>query len=118
RSVSLAGQRGIMAALSEGEGRTEREPRLTQRTASQEGKRVLLIYSRVGGGHLSAARALAEEFDSRGGRTRLVDAYLECGRFPLTLFPKAYADLARHHPHLWAALFHGSNHRLQPKLVL
>jgi processive 1,2-diacylglycerol beta-glucosyltransferase len=80
-------------------------------------RRVLLVYARVGGGHLSAARALAEEFEAHGSQTRLVDAYLECGQFPLTLFPKAYAELARHHPRLWSVLYRGSN-RLDPKLVL
>jgi UDP-N-acetylglucosamine:LPS N-acetylglucosamine transferase len=80
---------------------------------------VLLVYSRVGGGHLSAARALAEAFEAVGGvETRLVDVYLECGRFPVTLFPRAYAQLARHHPHLWALLFHGSNRGLDPKRML
>jgi UDP-N-acetylglucosamine:LPS N-acetylglucosamine transferase len=73
----------------------------------------------VGGGHLSAARALAAELESTGqATTRLVDAYLDCGRFPVTRFPAAYAWLARSHPRLWAALYHGSNTRLDPKLVL
>ncbi len=80
--------------------------------------RVLLVYSRVGGGHLSAARALAEAFEAEGHTTRLVDVYLECGRFPVTLFPRAYAEMARHHPRLWAMLFHGSNRGLDPKRVL
>lgn len=81
--------------------------------------RVLLIYSRVGGGHLSAARALSEALEASGrARTRLVDAYLDCGKWPVTLFPKAYAELARHHPRLWALLFHGSSRGLDPKRVL
>ena len=59
-------------------------------------RRVVLVYSRVGGGHLSAARALAAELEATGAATTtIVDAYLECGRFPLTLFPAAYARLAR-----------------------
>ncbi len=79
----------------------------------------MLVYSRVGGGHLSAARALAEAFEATGRATAsLADVYLECGRFPVTLFPKAYAQLARYHPRLWALLFHGSNHRFDPKRVL
>ena len=82
-------------------------------------KRVLLVYSRVGGGHLSAARALAEELESSGvATTRLVDAYVECGRFPLTLFPAGYAWLARDHPRLWSLLYHGSQVGLEPKLLL
>jgi UDP-N-acetylglucosamine:LPS N-acetylglucosamine transferase len=82
-------------------------------------RRVLLVYSRVGGGHLSAARALAETLEATGHvHTKLVDAYVECGRFPITLVPRAYAELARHHPTLWALLFHGSNTPLDPKAVL
>src|SRR4051812_15570642 len=82
-------------------------------------RRALLVYSRVGGGHLSAARALAEAFDDIGAvRSHLVDAYVECGRFPLTHFPRLYARLARYHPRLWALLFHGTNHRFDPKRVL
>jgi len=82
-------------------------------------RRVLLVYSRVGGGHLSAARALAEALEATGhAHTRLVDAYVECGRFPITLVPRAYAELARHHPRLWSMLFHGSNTPFDPKTVL
>ena len=92
-----------------------------RRRASERGERAraLVIYSRVGGGHLSAARALAEAFEATAAvQTRLVDAYLECARFPVTLFPWAYAELARHHPQLWALLFQGSNRGLDPKRVL
>lgn len=81
-------------------------------------RRVVVVYSRVGGGHLSAARALAEELEASGGATvKLADAYLECGRFPLTLFPAAYARLARHHPRLWGMVYHGST-RLDPQRIL
>jgi UDP-N-acetylglucosamine:LPS N-acetylglucosamine transferase len=73
-------------------------------------RRVVVVYSRVGGGHLSAARALAEELESSGRATaKIVDAYLECARFPLTVFPKAYARLARDHPRLWSMVYHASN---------
>jgi 1,2-diacylglycerol 3-beta-galactosyltransferase len=73
-------------------------------------RRVVVVYSRVGGGHLSAARALAEELESTGrAAAKIVDAYLECARFPLTLFPAAYARLARDHPRLWSMVYHGSD---------
>jgi 1,2-diacylglycerol 3-beta-galactosyltransferase len=70
-------------------------------------RRVLLVYSRVGGGHLSAARALKAALEAADGSVRvdLVDAYVECGRPPVTWFPAVYAELARHHPRLWAAFF-------------
>ena len=81
-------------------------------------RRVVVVYSRVGGGHLSAARALVEELEATGEATaRVVDAYLECGQFPVTQFPAAYAGLARHHPRLWAMIYHGSR-GLDPKRVL
>lgn len=81
-------------------------------------KRVLVVYSRVGGGHLSAARALAAELESSGKATvKLADAYLECGRFPTTLFPAAYARLARSHPRLWSTVYHRSS-SLDPQRVL
>jgi UDP-N-acetylglucosamine:LPS N-acetylglucosamine transferase len=81
-------------------------------------KRVLVVYSRVGGGHLSAARALAAELESSGrATTTLVDAYVECGRFPATLIPAAYARLARAHPRLWSMVYHRST-SLNPQWVL
>jgi UDP-N-acetylglucosamine:LPS N-acetylglucosamine transferase len=55
---------------------------------------------------------------TRQATARLVDAYLDCGRFPVTLFPAAYARLARNHARLWAALYHGSNTSLDPTRVL
>jgi UDP-N-acetylglucosamine:LPS N-acetylglucosamine transferase len=80
--------------------------------------RVLLVHSRVGGGHLSAARALAEQLAATGSAVpSLVDAYLDCGRWPVTLFPAVYARLARHHPMLWSMLYYASD-RLNPSPVL
>ena len=80
---------------------------------------MLLVYSRVGGGHVSAARAISQELES-GERcaVSLLDAYVECGRFPVTLFPSAYARLARHHPRLWSTIYAASAKGLDPKLAL
>jgi UDP-N-acetylglucosamine:LPS N-acetylglucosamine transferase len=83
-----------------------------------EAQRALLVYSRVGGGHLSAARALAEELEAAGVATRLVDAYVECGRFPVTLFPAAYAELARYHPRLWSMVYRATERGLNPNRIL
>ena len=56
-------------------------------------RRVLVVYSRVGGGHQSAARALAAELDATGqATTRLIDVYVDTGRFPLTTFPAGGAE--------------------------
>jgi UDP-N-acetylglucosamine:LPS N-acetylglucosamine transferase len=83
--------------------------------SNHERARILIVYSRVGGGHLSAARALAAEFERIGAlEVRLVDAYVECGRWPVNQFPRLYAELARHHPRVWAALFHATNRSLDP----
>ena len=49
---------------------------------------------------------------------RLVDAYVDCGRFPVTRFPWAYARLARHHPRLWALLYAGTQFGLDPRYVI
>jgi UDP-N-acetylglucosamine:LPS N-acetylglucosamine transferase len=82
-------------------------------------RRAVLIYSRVGGGHLSAARALAAELEqTHGFATRLVDAYVESGRFPLPFFPAAYAHLARYHPRLWSLIYHSSDARFAPRPTL
>jgi UDP-N-acetylglucosamine:LPS N-acetylglucosamine transferase len=77
------------------------------------------VYSRVGGGHLSAARALASELEATGRvTTRLVDVYVECGRFPLTHFPSLYARMVRRYPRLWSMIYRGSNTHLDPKRIL
>ncbi|MBV9579954.1 MAG: glycosyltransferase [Chloroflexi bacterium] len=73
------------------------------------------MYSRVGGGHLSAARALVGELEATGQCTATaVDIYVDCGRFPVTRFPAIYARLARSHPRLWSLIYHGSS--ASPKL--
>jgi UDP-N-acetylglucosamine:LPS N-acetylglucosamine transferase len=73
--------------------------------------RALVVYSRVGGGHLSAARAIASELELTGHCTaKIVDAYRDCGRFPVSTFPGLYTWLARH-PHLWSAVYNGSDSR-------
>jgi processive 1,2-diacylglycerol beta-glucosyltransferase len=81
--------------------------------------RALVVYSRVGGGHFSAARAVAYELESSERcAVSMVDAYLECGQFPVTLFPAAYARLVRHHPRLWSSIYAASSKGLDPKLAL
>jgi UDP-N-acetylglucosamine:LPS N-acetylglucosamine transferase len=85
---------------------------------------VLIAYSRVGGGHHSAAQALATALErASAGRlgARMVDAYVERGRFPLTRFPAMYARMARSHPRLWATVFYVTNWKrlnLEPTVAL
>jgi UDP-N-acetylglucosamine:LPS N-acetylglucosamine transferase len=77
------------------------------------------VYSRVGGGHLSAARALACELNDSGkASTLLLDAYVDGGRFPVTLFPWAYAQLARRHPRLWATIYRMAEARISLRRTL
>lgn len=91
-------------------------------TAGRPARRAIVVYSRVGGGHQSAARALAAALERESsGRVsaRATDVYLEQSRFPVTRFPAIYARLARYHPRLWAALFHSTNGgRLDPTPLL
>jgi UDP-N-acetylglucosamine:LPS N-acetylglucosamine transferase len=84
-------------------------------------RKAVVMYSRVGGGHLSAARALAAELEGTGEfAARLVDIYVDCGRFPVTRFPSIYARLARSHPRLWSLVYHGSGSspKLDPSWVV
>jgi UDP-N-acetylglucosamine:LPS N-acetylglucosamine transferase len=68
---------------------------------------------------VSAARALADELDATGRCTsRLVDAYVECGRFPVRLFPQLYAEVTRHHARLWALIYHGTSRDADPAIVV
>jgi UDP-N-acetylglucosamine:LPS N-acetylglucosamine transferase len=81
------------------------------------------MYSRVGGGHLSAARALVTELEATGRcSAQAVDVYVDCGRFPVTRFPQIYAWLARSRPRLWSLVYHGSSAsrllKLEPSFVV
>jgi UDP-N-acetylglucosamine:LPS N-acetylglucosamine transferase len=84
-------------------------------------RRALVMYSRVGGGHLSAARALVSELEATGRcAATALDIYVDCGRFPVTRFPQIYAWLARSHPRLWSLVYHGSSasKKLEPSWVV
>jgi UDP-N-acetylglucosamine:LPS N-acetylglucosamine transferase len=79
------------------------------------------MYSRVGGGHLSAARALVAELEATGRcSARPVDVYVDSGRFPVTRFPTMYAHLSRSRPRLWSLIYHGSSssRKLNPSWVV
>jgi UDP-N-acetylglucosamine:LPS N-acetylglucosamine transferase len=77
------------------------------------------VYSRVGGGHLSAASALATELEASGRcAVRVLDAYVESGRWPVTRFPRVYANLARYHPWLWSTVYSSTSHGLSPSWAM
>jgi UDP-N-acetylglucosamine:LPS N-acetylglucosamine transferase len=83
--------------------------------------KAVVIYSRVGGGHVSAARALAAELEATGRcSARAVDVYVDLGRFPVTRFPTIYAHLSRSRPRLWSMIYHGSgsSRKLNPSWVV
>ena len=73
--------------------------------------RVLILHSRVGGGHQSAAQALAAALGSAqpGLGVQLADVYVDHASFPVSRFPTYYARLARYHPRLWGLVFSVSN---------
>ena len=72
----------------------------------------------MGGGHLSAARALGEALHERGCAVRLVDAYVDCGRFPATRFPWVYAQLSSRYPRLWSLIYDATSRFGDPNLVV
>jgi UDP-N-acetylglucosamine:LPS N-acetylglucosamine transferase len=63
---------------------------------------------------------LAAELEASGRcTTRLVDVYVESGRFPVTRFPWLYAELARHHPRLWSLVYGASSFpQLNPSMIV
>jgi 1,2-diacylglycerol 3-beta-galactosyltransferase len=66
----------------------------------------------VGGGHQSIASALAAAIERQQPGAvvaKPTDVYLDHSRFPVTLFPRLYAGLVRHHPALWSLLFRLTN---------
>jgi UDP-N-acetylglucosamine:LPS N-acetylglucosamine transferase len=76
-------------------------------------QRVLILYSRAGGGHLSVAVALAAALGSIEGmriNAQLADIYVDHSRYPVSLFPAMYSWMLRNQPRLWGLLFNTTNH--------
>ena len=74
--------------------------------------RVQILSSRVGGGHLSVARALAEGLRSLGEPDMEVwidDLYVDLARFPAGRFPWMYAMTTRRMPWLWRAFYRATD---------
>ncbi|HHS96573.1 MAG TPA: glycosyltransferase [Chloroflexi bacterium] len=57
--------------------------------------RFLLLYSATGGGHLGAARAVAEALEERSSRVELVDVLAEYAPWPLSHAPEWYGAALR-----------------------
>jgi processive 1,2-diacylglycerol beta-glucosyltransferase len=67
--------------------------------------RILILTASAGNGHLSAARALEQRFNSMGATVRTVDA-LDCApRAYRQWFCGGYEGLVRHSPALWGRLY-------------
>ncbi len=86
-------------------------------------RKVLFLMSETGGGHRSAAQALAAAIKNLAGeryqtdyRLEMVDA-LAAGRFPVSLAPDLYALSTRYFPPLWGWSFHWTNGRLRTRLM-
>ena len=72
-------------------------------------RRVTIVYGRVGGGHLSVARALQaallEAAPDGALAVDLADVYGAYARPPVSWFPAGYADVVRNHPRFWSLFF-------------
>jgi len=73
---------------------------------------VLFLMANAGGGHRSAAHAIAKAMQSAGEpdcRPVIVDGVRECGRFPLRQGVALYGPVTRRTPHLFGRFFHLTN---------
>ena len=76
-------------------------------------KRVLILMSKTGGGHLASAEALKTVFEQEyGGRVQvsIVDLLMDHLAWPLREFPKSYGWIANRTPWLWKRLY-AAGHR-------
>jgi processive 1,2-diacylglycerol beta-glucosyltransferase len=74
--------------------------------------RVQIVSSRVGGGHQSVARALAdalEDLEREDVRVWIDDLYADLARFPVSQFPRTYAVVSRRYPSVWRLFYHLTN---------
>lgn len=73
---------------------------------------VLFLMANAGGGHRSAAHAIAKAMqsaDEPDWRPVIVDGVRECGRFPLRQGVALYGPVTRRTPHLFGRFFHLTN---------
>jgi len=82
---------------------------------------VLFLFSDTGGGHRTAAEALAaamHRIDRDGTvHTELVDAFAACGMFPLREGIQSYGALLKVRPSPYPALFHIFNGRTRARIM-
>ena len=76
-------------------------------------KRVLILMSKTGGGHLASAEALKAVFELEYGdrvQVSIVDLLMDYLAWPLREFPKSYGWIANRTPWLWKRLY-AAGHR-------
>lgn len=72
--------------------------------------RVQIVSSKVGGGHQSVARAMADAFaDLPDVSCQVDDLYTDLSRFPVSRFPWMYATVTRRYPWIWRLIFRTTN---------
>lgn len=80
--------------------------------------KALIVTVTTGGGHNSAARALADEFDARGVDNVVVDFYKYISRVLYKIMDKGYIFSTKHLPKQFGKAYTGlENHEVQRKIV-
>lgn len=75
-------------------------------------KRVLILMSKTGGGHLASAEALKAVFAQQYGeavQVTIVDLLMDYLPYPWREFPKSYGWIANRTPWLWGTLYEAGN---------
>ncbi len=95
-----------------------------QRTLSKPAvgvRTVLFLFSDTGGGHRTAAQAIAAALTraapANSLRTEMVDAFAACGVFPLRQGIKSYGTLLKVQPSPYPALFYLSNGKTRSRIM-
>jgi 1,2-diacylglycerol 3-beta-galactosyltransferase len=85
-------------------------------------RRILILTSTSGGGHISAAHAVSEalrDADTRGLLSiDVVDVLLDYGTFPINIFPKLYGAITRRSTFGWKLVWRASNGTRRNRLIL
>uniref|UniRef100_A0A7V3ZW69 Glycosyl transferase family 28 C-terminal domain-containing protein n=1 Tax=candidate division WOR-3 bacterium TaxID=2052148 RepID=A0A7V3ZW69_UNCW3 len=74
--------------------------------------KILFFTSQTGGGHMTVAYALAEEFKKYGIECSLPDFFLEATKKPFYNFPKNYSLITQNFPLFWGFLWYFTNWKI------
>lgn len=75
-------------------------------------RKLIVLYSSTGGGHISVAKAVAAELASRyPGQFDIsfIDGFSDCSHAPFKVLPLLYSQFLIFRPNLWRTVFHGLN---------